>query len=101
MSLLALKKESCEVCGNHDLISVLDLGLHPMCDDLVKVGEERTCREFPIEIAFCERCCTAHQRFQIAKHDLFPSTYHYRSRFTADVLRGMSTLVESCETRFG
>lgn len=92
---------SCEVCGNNDLVSVLDLGLHPMCDDLVRIGESRRCNEYPIEILFCRNCNTAHQRFQVPKEDLFPSTYHYRSRFTADVLSGMAGLVESCVQRFG
>lgn len=92
---------SCEVCGNQNLTSVLDLGLHPMCDDLVAVGENRVCREYPIEILYCKDCLTAHQRFQVPKEDLFPSTYHYRSRFTADVLNGMKGLVESCVDRFG
>lgn len=72
-----------------------------MCDDLVPIGEQRVCQEFPIEILFCEVCLTAHQRFQVPKNELFPKTYHYRSRFTADVLAGMASLVESCRTRFG
>ena len=92
---------SCEVCGSQELFPVLDLGLHPMCDDLVEVSDKRVCREYPIEILYCENCKTAHQRFQVPKHELFPSTYHYRSRFTADVLRGMENFVASCESRFG
>lgn len=92
---------SCEVCGNTRLTPVLDLGRHPMCDDLVRVGEDRICREYPIDILYCETCRTAHQRFQVPKHELFPATYHYRSRFTADVLRGMAGLVDSCVQRFG
>jgi SAM-dependent methyltransferase len=92
---------SCEVCGNDRLKSVLDLGMHPMCDDLVEVGNDRVCREYPIDILFCEQCITAHQRFQIPKRELFPKTYHYRSRFTADVLNGMKGLVGSCADRFG
>lgn len=91
----------CEVCGNESLTSVLDLGLHPMCDDLVPVGDARVCREYPIEILFCEKCATAHQRFQVPKQELFPDLYHYRSRFTADVLKGMAGLVDSCASRFG
>ena len=91
----------CEVCGNECLALVLDLGLHPMCDDLVPVGDARICREYPIEILFCKNCYTAHQRFQVPKQDLFPTSYHYRSRFTADVLNGMAGLVESCEQQFG
>jgi len=91
----------CEVCGNTDIQSVLNLGPHPMCDDLVAVGEARICNEYPIEILFCKNCGTAHQRFQVPKEDLFPSSYHYRSRFTADVLSGMEGLVNSCISRFG
>ena len=91
----------CEVCGNTDLQSVLNLGKHPMCDDLVAVGDSRVCNEYPIEILFCKKCGTAHQRFQVPKEDLFPSSYHYRSRFTADVLNGMEGLVSSCASRFG
>lgn len=92
---------SCEVCGNTTLESVLDLGLHPMCDDLVPVGDDWVCREYPIDILYCKQCRTAHQRFQVPKRDLFPTTYHYRSRFTADVLKGMEMLVANCAERFG
>ena len=91
----------CDVCGSEMLASVLDLGLNPICDDLVHLGDARTCRVFPIEILFCSNCSTAHQRFQVPKEDLFPASYHYRSRFTADVLTGMASLVDSCEQRFG
>jgi len=91
----------CEVCGNTYLHSVLNLGPHPMCDDLVPVGDSRVCIEYSIEILFCKNCGTAHQRFQVPKEDLFPSSYHYRSRFTADVLNGMKGLVDSCSSRFG
>jgi|SRR6185312_10696032 len=88
---------SCEVCKNKNLLPVLDLGLHPMCDDLVSISEDRICKEYPIEILYCKECFTAHQRFQIPKDELFPKSYHYRSRFTADVLSGMKNLVDRTE----
>lgn len=91
----------CEVCGGTNLKEVLNLGSHPMCDDLVAIGDGRVCREYPIEILFCSECFTAHQRYQVPKHELFPVSYHYRSRFTSDVLNGMRSLVEGCEQRFG
>jgi hypothetical protein len=91
----------CEVCGGSELVSVLNLGLHPMCDDLVPQSDDRFCNEYPIEILFCEVCKTAHQKFQVPKKELFPQTYHYRSRFTADVLNGMRELVDSCENHIG
>jgi hypothetical protein len=91
----------CEVCGNTKLISVLNLGFQPMCDDLVPIGDSRICNQYPIEILYCVECCTAHQRFQIPKEKLFPRTYHYRARFTADVLDGMAELVNACQQRLG
>ncbi|KJC50797.1 class I SAM-dependent methyltransferase [Bradyrhizobium sp. LTSP857] len=93
--------KGCEVCGNDKLVPVLDLGLHPLCDDLVTVGDSRQCREYPILIDFCPTCATGHQRFQVPKEDLFPRDYHYRSRFTADVLSGMKSLVATCAERMG
>lgn len=93
--------ERCEVCGNRGLRSVLNLGPHPMCDDLVPLGDPRQCNTYPIELLFCDNCWTAHQRFQIPKDVLFPPTYHYRSRQTADVLSGMKQLVEACEPETG
>ncbi|HYC36888.1 MAG TPA: class I SAM-dependent methyltransferase [Usitatibacter sp.] len=92
---------SCEVCGRETLQPVLDLGLHPLCDDLVPLGDPRVCKEYPIEILYCPDCTTAHQRFQVPKRELFPGNYHYRARFTADVLKGMSALVDSVESRLG
>lgn len=93
--------DRCEVCANSRLSPVLDLGLNPLCDDLVPIGQPRVCREYPIEILLCPRCYTAHQRFQVPKEELFPASYHYRARFTADVLTGMRDLVNACESRFG
>lgn len=88
----------CEVCGSTTLREILDLGMHPMCDDLVAIGDTRRCVEYPIDILYCETCRTAHQRYQIPKRLLFPSTYHYRARHTADVLNGMRQLVSACAT---
>ncbi|MGH1418068.1 MAG: class I SAM-dependent methyltransferase [Hyphomicrobiaceae bacterium] len=91
------KIDGCEVCGGSELQPSLDLGKHPMCDDLVPVGNPIRPTLFPISIVFCPICKTAHQSFQIPKHTLFPTNYHYRARHTADVLNGMQDLVERCE----
>ena len=95
-----IKITECEVCENEHLKKVLDLGNHPLCDDLIPMGEERSCKEFPIEILFCEKCLTAHQSFQIPKETLFTKSYHHRSRMTGSVLSAMGDFVEGCENRF-
>lgn len=89
--------KECEVCGNSKLVSVLDLGEHPLCDDLVPIGMNERTEEYPIEILHCNNCQTSHQRYQVEKRILFPRSYHYRSRFTADVINGMKGLVEVCQ----
>lgn len=97
----SIEIQTCEVCGSHELTPVLDLGNHPMCDDLIPVGEPCQCERFAIEILYCRKCDTAHQRYQVPKGQLFPKNYHYRSRFTTDVLSGMAALVDSVELRSG
>lgn len=92
---------ACEVCGSDVLEPVLDLGPNPLCDDLVPVGDARICAEYPIHILLCRRCATAHQQIQVSKEQLFPRSYHYRARFTADVLAGMDDFVASCARRLG
>ncbi|HEX2255273.1 MAG TPA: class I SAM-dependent methyltransferase [Afifellaceae bacterium] len=91
----------CEVCGGAELVPALDLGSHPLCDDLIAIGEERQSAEYPISISYCRTCKTAHQQYQVPKRILFPESYHYRARHTADVLTGMDQLVQSCDGWLG
>jgi len=91
--------KSCEVCSSNKLVPVLDLGKHPLCDDLIAIGNKRKNIRFPINILYCKQCCTAHQKFQVPRIKLFPKNYHYRSRFTADVLKGMDELVNSVSSK--
>ena len=96
-----IKITKCEVCENKQLKKVLDLGNHPLCDDLIPIEDKSTCKEYLIEILFCEECLTAHQIYQIPKKTLFTKNYHYRARMTGSVLSGMADFVEGCENRFG
>lgn len=89
------------MCGSGTLETVLDLGRHPLCDDLIAVGDARQSREYPIELSYCATCRTVHQNWQIPKKLLFPTSYHYRARHTADVLSGMRSLVERCKAELG
>ena len=89
------KINNCEVCQSKNLFKVLDLGKHPLCDDLIKLKSKKENKFYKIEILFCKKCMTAHQKYQINKKVLFPKNYHYRARFTDDVKKGMAELVNS------
>ena len=84
----------CEVCSSKGMVNILDLGMHPMCDDLIRVGSKKRNRNYKINILFCKKCNTAHQKFQINKKILFPNQYHYRARFTKDVVNGLQSIFE-------
>ena len=87
----------CEVCGNHELTSVMNLGDLPIPDDLVPIGETRVVAKYPTEILFCDRCKTAHQRWELPPKLVFHPDYHYRATNTKDVLTGLSQLVDAVE----
>lgn len=91
----------CEVCGNQSLEHVLDLGKHPLCDDLKPFGDPSVCKEYPVVIDICSDCLTCFQRYQVPKEDLFPRNYHYRARMTPSVLAFMDDFVDSVVTYFG
>lgn len=85
----------CEVCAIKLNGPILDLGFHPLCDDLETSPRLAFAKKFHQEIQLCSNCLTAHQLHQVPKEDLFKPSYHYRSSLTKDVISGMKSLVES------
>ena len=92
---------NCEVCGSKQLSKVLDLGDHPLCDELIEIGEKRKNILYPIKIKLCLNCKTALQESNVDKKLLFPSNYHYRAKNTKDVVNGMKKLVNEIFKNYG
>jgi SAM-dependent methyltransferase len=95
------KINSCEVCFNSKLYKILDLGYHPLCDDLKPIGSKIKNKFYKIAILLCKKCLTSYQNYIVPKKILFPRSYHYRSRLTKDVLSGMEDLINSYIKKFG
>jgi SAM-dependent methyltransferase len=91
----------CEVCIEPVGGLSLDLGSHPLCDDLVPIGSVQVAPKYHQLITLCENCLTAHQTIQVEKELLFKPSYHYRASLTKDVLDGMRSLVHSIESAVG
>ena len=83
----------CEVCSGEYGSLILDLGFHPLCDDLIPIGLAESAPKFQQLISLCPVCLTAHQVKPVEKELLFKPTYHYRAGLTNDVLKGMNSLV--------
>jgi hypothetical protein len=95
------KIKNCEVCRKTLKKNLLDLGNHPMCDDLIKIGSNKNAKLYPLVLNICNFCLTVSQHFYINKKKLFPKKYHYRARFTQDVVNGQKDLVQTTEKLFG
>ena len=101
MIKIVKKIKSCEVCGKTLRKNILDLGSHPMCDDLIRIGSKKKSKLYPLVLNICEYCLTVAQQFHINQKKLFPKKYHYRARFTKDVISGQKNLVQRTEKLFG
>lgn len=84
----------CEVCGAEFGELKLNLGSHPLCDDLTPIGSRVNVPKYDQVISLCAECLTAHQMVPVEKELLFKPSYHYRAALTKDVLEGMSSLVK-------
>tara|TARA_B100001540_G_C15810073_1_gene644063 strand:+ start:1853 stop:3046 length:1194 start_codon:yes stop_codon:yes gene_type:complete len=85
----------CEVCNSSNTFPFLDLGKQPLCDDLIKINSNKKCKKYTSKIYFCNTCYTAFHKTKVKPSKLFPKNYHYRARFTKDVIKGMKDLVIS------
>lgn len=85
-------KNICEVCDFKKQVEFLNLGKQPLCDDLIRINSKKINKKYETRLSFCKKCFTVHQIKQVNKKVLFPKNYHYRARFTQDVLDGMKDL---------
>lgn len=91
----------CPVCFGTQLEPLLDLGRQPLCDDLIPIGSPQVAPYYETQILLCLTCFTALQAYPLPAERLFPRSYHYRARFTQDVLSGMRSLVTETKKHFG
>jgi len=91
----------CEICNNK-LKKSFDLGKVPLADNLKKNKQQSLkVKKYPVTILHCQSCQTLFQKKIINKKKLFHSRYHYRPRFTKDVLNGMKDLVKKIKKEQG
>ncbi len=77
----------CRSCGCPDLPVILDLGLQPIANALVKpedVGKPEP--KYPLEVAFCTQCTLLQVTETIPPEELFGHDYPYYSSFSPALL---------------
>jgi len=94
-------RNMCEVCGNLVEGPTIDLGSHPLNDDMHRIGTSYKARRYRQEIQLCTKCLTAHQLHPVEKETLFFPEYRYRGSVTKDVLSGMEDLIDNALQFYG
>ncbi len=93
---------NCEICKKLTLKPFFSLGYIPLADEIYKVKKKSTNqKKYKVEILKCTNCETLYQKKIVNKKKLFHKNYHYRARFTNDVLDGMKNLVNETELIYG
>ncbi len=92
--------KKCQICKKKPN-KLFSLGRHPLCDDLIKIKSKKKNNTYPIDLIFCSNCLIVYQKYQIKNQILFPKKYHYRGRFTKDVVDGQKSLVNSIIRKYG
>lgn len=91
----------CEVCDNNLEGPIIDLGAHPLNDDMHKIGVNYLAKKYQQKIQICGFCYTAHQLHPVNKETLFFPEYRYRGSVTKDVLLGMADLIDNALHFYG
>jgi hypothetical protein len=86
---------TCEVCNTPLSGPTIDLGSHPLNDDMHRIGNTQSTLKYPQEIQLCSNCFTAHQLHPVEKEVLFFPEYRYRGSVTKDVVLGMHDLIDN------
>ena len=90
-----LEIESCRSCGSPDLEVVLDLGMHPPSDALLR-DEHLVLDEphYPLTVAVCAGCGLMQIQQNVEPDELFCNDYPYFSSFMPALLRHSKENVE-------
>jgi hypothetical protein len=81
-------QSKCQICGEDDLQSVVDLGTQPLADKLTKIGgtlgEERS---YPLVQVWCKKCSLNQLNFVTPSHIMFGDDYSYKTGVTEELVK--------------
>lgn len=85
----------CQICGNKDIKTILDLGYQPLADDLKDTKSNILGTSFfPIEIGFCKKCILLQNNYIVDDKSLYTKNYHYRPGITKDVVNNFQSMAQ-------
>lgn len=73
-----IHNNSCRICGNKDLIPILDLGMQPLANSFLKIKDINKEKFFPLKLYFCKTCSLV-QLLDIVNPKLLFENYAYNT----------------------
>ena len=80
--VIAMKLQSCRICGSQKLRDYLDLGEMPPADSFVTDLENEKQTFFPLEVCVCEDCGMSQLNYTVPPEILYQNDYPYESSMT-------------------
>lgn len=89
----------CRVCGGKSFSPVLDLGMHPWCNDFLTQDRLGTEPVYPLTLIYCNDCCTSQLDYTVKKEVMF-GDHTYLSGITSSLRSHFQAVADSVDREF-
>ena len=94
-----MESQKCRSCGNQDLVSILDLGDQPWCNDLITEENKDNVFLYPLHLVSCKKCSLLQLDFTVPKEVMF-SKHGYLSGMTKTLQEHFLALAKENKKQF-
>jgi SAM-dependent methyltransferase len=99
---MVMSARMCRFCGAPLQHTFVDLGLSPLCENLIRPEQLDDMEPFyPLHVMVCDRCFLVQLREYVGADDIFGGEYAYFSSYSDSWLRHASRYVDMATERFG
>ena len=92
----------CLFCANDLTVTVVDLGMSPLCESFLSAGQLNRMEPFyPLHVYVCDRCWLVQVEEYVDPEGLFALDYRYYSSYSDSWLRHAERYVETMTERLG
>src|SRR5205823_6309007 len=76
----------CQICGSSDLELVIDCGIQPLCDSLLRQEDlNRPEKHYPLRMFRCTACANCQLDYIVNGSEVYHPEYPYRSGITREL----------------
>jgi SAM-dependent methyltransferase len=93
-------RPSCRLCGSALAVTVVDLGMSPLCENFLRRDQLNRMEPFyPLHVYVCERCWLVQVEEYVDPEGIFAQDYRYYSSYSDSWLRHAEQYVEQVSSQ--